>query len=213
MVRDEPHLRYNAYLPTVLRNAREGDAEDRLQTVKSVRAATASHLNAVACDTGSWEQAAMFQIERLAASGLVRCYVRNEQLDFNIPYEYGDVSCAYEPDFIVELKSGLKVVVEVKGPSHPETPIKHEAAKRWAAAVTRLGKLFEWEFLVCWNPQQLGDELTRIAAEHKARLQPLVKRIRDGAKAEADRLRAIGWTRQDFANALGDLLDVPPPTD
>ena len=183
------------------------------KTVKPVRAATASHLNAVACDTGSWEQAAMFQIEQLAARGLVRCYARNEQLDFNIPYEFHDVSRAYEPDFIVELKSGLKVVVEVKGQSHPETPIKHEAAKRWAAAVSNWGKLDQWDFLVCWDPQRLGEELTRIAAEHKARMQPLVKRIRDGAKAEADRLRAIGWTKQDFANALGDLLDAPAQTD
>ena len=184
-------------------------ADVHFKTVKPVRAATASHLNAVACDTGSWEQAAMFQIERLAAQGLVRCYVRNEQLDFNIPYEFHDVSHAYEPDFIVELKSGLKVVVEVKGRSHPETPIKHEAAKRWAAAVTHWGELGHWQFLVCWDPQRLGDELGRVAAEHKARMQPLVKRIRDGAKAEADRLRAIGWTKRDFANALGDLLDVP----
>ena len=188
-------------------------ADVHFKTVKPVRATVASHLNAVACDTGSWEQAAMFQVERLAAQELVRCYVRNEQLDFNIPYEFHDASHAYEPDFIVELKSGLKVVVEVKGLSHPETPIKHEAAKRWAAAVTNWGKLGQWEFLVCWNPQQLGDELTRIAAEHKARMQPLVKRIRDGAKAEANRLRASGWTKQDFANALGDMLDVPPPTD
>ena len=188
-------------------------ADVHFKTVKPVRAATASHLNAVACDTGSWEQAAMFQIERLAAKGLVRCYVRNEQLDFNIPYEFHDVSRAYEPDFIVELKSGLKVVVEVKGQSHPETPIKHEAAKRWASAVTNWGKLGYWDFLVCWNPQRLGDELMGVAAEHKTRMQPLVKRIRDGAKAEADRLRAIGWTKQDFANALGDMLDVRPPAD
>ena len=72
-------------------------ADVHFKTVKPVRAATASHLNAVACDTGSWEQAAMFQIERLAARGRVRCYVRNEQLDFNIPYEFHDVSRAYEP--------------------------------------------------------------------------------------------------------------------
>ena len=187
--------------------------EVHFKTIKPVRAATASHLNAVACDTGSWEQAAMFQIEQLAQRGLVRCYVRNERLDFNIPYEFHNVSHVYEPDFIVELKSGLKVVVEVKGQSHPETPIKHEAAKRWAAAVTNWGKLGHWEFLVCWNPQRLGDELKRVAAEHKERMQPLVKYITERARAEADRLRAIGWTKQDFANALGELLDVPRPPD
>ena len=45
-------------------------------------------------------------------------------------------------------------------------------------------------------------------------MQSLVERIRDGAKADADRLRARGWTKGDFANALGDLLDGrPPPLD
>ena len=106
-----------------------------------------------------------------------------------------------------------RVVVEVKGQSHPETPIKHEAAKRWAAAVTNWGKLGHWEFLVCWNPQRLGDELKRVAAEHKERMQPLVEYISERAKAEADRLRAIGWTKQDFAKALRELLDVPRPPD
>ena len=47
---------------------------------------------------------------------------------------------------------------------------------------------------------------TRITAEQKARMQPLVKRIRENAKAEADRLRASGWTKQDFANALAEML-------
>ncbi len=205
----EPTLlpRLNPYQPL------GSTADVHFKTVKPVRAATASHLNAVACDTGSWEQAAMFQIEQLAQRGLVRCYVRNDRLDFNIPYEFHNVSRVYEPDFIVELKSGLKVVVEVKGRSHAETPIKHEAAKRWAAAVTKWGKLGHWEFLVCWNPQRLGDELKRVAAEHKERMQPLVEYISERAKAEADRLRAIGWTKQDFAKALGELLDVPRPPD
>ena len=45
-------------------------------------------------------------------------------------------------------------------------------------------------------------------------MQSLVERMRDGAKAEADRLRARGWTKGDFANALGDLLDGrQPPLD
>ncbi len=38
-----------------------------------------------------WEQAAVFQLERLAKAGIVTCYARNDRLEFNIPYElYGN---------------------------------------------------------------------------------------------------------------------------
>ena len=199
--------RLNTYRPV-------GSTENiHFKTVKPVRATVASHVNYVACDTNSWEQAAMFQLERLADQGRVRCYARNENMEFNIPYEFLGTAHVYEPDFIVELKSGLKVVVEVKGRTYPETPFKHEAAKLWVEAVNKWRRLGYWDFLVCWDPQRLGDELARIAAEHKARMRPLVERIRKSAKAEADRLRASGWTKRDFANALADMLGVPPPTD
>ena len=177
--------RLNAYRPV-------GSTENvHFKTVKPVRATVASHVNYVACDTDGWEQAAMFQIERLAAQGKVRCYARNENLEFNIPYESFGAARVYEPDFIVELKAGLKVVVEVKGRTHAETSIKHEAAKRWVAAVNNWGELGRWEFLVCWDPQRLGDELTQLAARHKARMQPLVQRILRDAPEETDRLRSL----------------------
>ena len=177
--------RLNAYRPV-------GSTENvHFKTVKPVRATVASHVNYVACDTDGWEQAAMFQIERLAAQGKVRCYARNENLEFNIPYESFGAARVYEPDFIVELKVGLKVVVEVKGRTHAETSIKHEAAKRWVAAVNNWGELGRWEFLVCWDPQRLGDELTQLAARHKARMQPLVQRILRDAPEETDRLRSL----------------------
>ena len=38
----------------------------RFKTVKPVQTTEASHLNFVACDTNSWEQAAVFQLEKLA---------------------------------------------------------------------------------------------------------------------------------------------------
>lgn len=37
------------------------------------------------------------------------------------------------------------------------------------------------------------------------------ERIRADAKAEADRLRACGWTKQDFAEALAEFLDETQP--
>ena len=195
--------RLNPYRPI-------GSTENvHFKTVKPVWAASASHLNSVACDTAGWEQAAMFQIEQLAQRGLVRCYVRNDHLEFSIPYEHLGASRVYEPDFIVELKIGIKVIVEIKGRSHEETPIKHEAAKRWVAAVNNWGKLGHWDFLVCRNPQRLGEGLASVVEAHKARVRSMVERIRRDAEEEADRLRARGWKRADFANALAAFLDLP----
>ncbi len=147
--------RLNPYRPV------GGTEKVHFKTVKPVRRTEASHLNFVACDTGSWEQAAMFQLEKLAKNGLVRCYVRNERLEFNVPYEFHGHSRVYEPDFIVELSNGIKVVLEIKGQPHVETEAKHQAAKRWVSAVNHWGQLGAWDFLVCRNPQLLGAELAK----------------------------------------------------
>ena len=66
----------------------------------------------------------MFQIEKLAKDGLVRCYTRNDRLEFNIPYELYGNPRVYEPDFIVKLTNGVNVVVEVKGIQDPDAGAK-----------------------------------------------------------------------------------------
>ena len=153
-----PLPRLNRYQPI------GSTARVRFKTARPVQATQASHLNYVACDTGSWEQAAAFQLERLAGQGLVECYARNDHLEFTIPYQhYGDGEPrAYEPDFIVRLTNGLHVVLEIKGQSRADTDAKHEAAKRWVRAVNHWRQLGEWRFLVCRDPQTLGRRLTAV---------------------------------------------------
>ena len=147
-----PLPRLNRYEPV------GSTARVRFKTARPVQATQASHLNYVACDTGSWEQAAAFQLERLAGAGIIECYARNDHLDFTIPYQhYGDGEPrAYEPDFIVRLRDGLQVILEIKGQAREETDAKHEAAKRWVRAVNHWGELGRWRFLVCRDPQTLG---------------------------------------------------------
>jgi type III restriction enzyme len=123
------------------------------KTVKPVQATVKSHINFVACDTKSWEQAAMFQLE---ASPQVICYARNDRLELNIPYELFDQPHVYEPDFLVRLANGVTLVVEIKGKLNEDTEAKHQAAKRWVSAVNNWGKLGQWDFLVCRDPQKLG---------------------------------------------------------
>ena len=134
------------------------------KTVRPVQPTKASHLNYVACHTASWEQAAMFRIEQLAQDGPVECYARNYRLEFTIPYELYGEPRAYEPDFIVRLRDGLSVVLEIKGAPDPDADAKHQAAGRWIHAVNNWGRLGEWDFLVCRDPQRLGQEIERLSA-------------------------------------------------
>lgn len=106
---EQPLLpRFNRYRPIA------GTEMVRFKTVKPVQATEASHLNYVACDTGAWEQAAMFQLEMLAKEGAVHSYARNDHLEFGIPYELHGNPRIYEPDFIVKLKNDVHVVLEIK---------------------------------------------------------------------------------------------------
>jgi type III restriction enzyme len=130
--------------------------------VKPVQVTEASHLNLVACDTGSWEQAAVFQLEQMAKAGTLICYVRNDRLEFNVPYEMYDNAHVYEPDFLVRLANGVTVIVEVKGRTYDNTDVKHQAARRWVSAVNHWGRLGQWDFLPCRDPQKLATEICRL---------------------------------------------------
>ena len=136
----------------------------RFKTVKPVQITGASHLNFVACDTNSWEQAATFQLEKLAKEGVVYCYARNDRLEFNIPYELYGNPHVYEPDFIVRLRNSVNVVLETKGKSQEDTDAKHQAAKRWVSAVNHWGRLGEWDFMVCHEPQRLAEGFAKLVS-------------------------------------------------
>jgi type III restriction enzyme len=131
----------------------------RFKTVKPVLGTHASHLNYVAADTASWEQAAALQLEMAAVQGLIQCYVRNDRLELTVPYEFYGQARAYEPDFVVRLRNGVHVLLEVKGAQPAEVAAKHQAAQRWVGAVNRWGQLGEWEFMVCHDPQALLGQL------------------------------------------------------
>ncbi len=176
------------------------------KTVRPVQPTATSHLNYVACHTASWEQAAMFQIEQLAKDRIVECYARNYRLEFTIPYElYGDPR-AYEPDFIVRLHNGVSVVLEIKGAPDPDADAKHQAAHRWIHAVNNWGRLGEWEFLVCRDPQQLGHEIENLIAARDARIRAAAAKLRAEADRDVELLRSRGWTQADFAQALRETL-------
>ena len=136
------------------------------KTVQAVHPAAKSHLNQVALDTRTWESAAAFQLE---SSPLVECYAKNDRLGLTIAYEYDGASHFYEPDFIVRLANKTTLVLEVKGYEPNQASAKHEAAKRWTAAVNNWGAMGKWAFHVCRNPQTLQHELAQLSDEGEDR--------------------------------------------
>jgi type III restriction enzyme len=132
-------------------------AEVDFKTTKPCHATERSHVNQAPVDTATWEKSAAFRLEQ--AKDAVNCYVRNEGLGFQIPYQFEGVSHWYEPDYLVRLTDGRMLVLEVKGHEPEKDKAKHDAANRWISAVTNWGGLGEWTFWVNKDPQLLGHEL------------------------------------------------------
>jgi type III restriction enzyme len=115
-----------------------------------------SHIDAVVLDTDTWERSVAFQLE---ASDAVAFYARNDHLGLEIPYEFYGVAHRYQPDFVVRLANGVNLLLEVKGYEGAGETAKHQAAKRWTAAVNNWGKMGRWTFHVCKNPDVLRAEV------------------------------------------------------
>ena len=108
------------------------------------------HVNKVAYDSG-WEA----EFCRMAESHpQVRAYVKNQGLDFTVPYRDGPIARDYLPDFIVRVDDGhgeqdpLNLVVEVKGRRGENAKVKKETMENyWIPGVNRLGGYGRWAFV------------------------------------------------------------------
>lgn len=121
-------------------------------TKRNVHSTQRSHVNAVVLDS-TWEQTAAFYLEQ--QTDHVYCYVRNDKPFLLIPYDYEGVPHHFEPDYIVRLKNGKTLVLEMKGEETDQDRAKYQAARRWITAVNNWGRLGVWEFSVCHDPQVL----------------------------------------------------------
>jgi type III restriction enzyme len=153
-------------LPVLSRHKPIGSTADvDFKTIRRCWPTTRSHVNQVVLDTDTWEQAAAFRLEQSRA---VAFYARNDHLECAVPYEYLGVSHGYLPDFLVRLRNGMALLLEIKGYEDDQDRAKHEAARRWVSAVNHWGRLGRWSLHVCRDPQRLGEELERIDRDQAA---------------------------------------------
>jgi type III restriction enzyme len=111
------------------------------------------HINYMVADTESWEQKMAQTLEDM--DEVIR-YVKNQGLNFTIPYTLDGEEKNYIPDFIVHLKNGrepLNLILEVTGERKKEKVAKVDTARTlWVPAVNNHAGFGQWAFLEITDP-------------------------------------------------------------
>lgn len=83
----------------------------------------------------------------------VECYVKNQGLNFTIPYMLNGDQKQYFPDFLVRCKSGLNLIVEVSGEARKDKAAKVAAARTlWVPAINNHSGFGRWAFVEVTDP-------------------------------------------------------------
>jgi len=111
-----------------------------------VREVNHSHLNYVVADTRRWEEQAAYYLD---TNKKVDAFVKNQGLNFAIPYLHNGQAHDYVPDFIVRLKTNppRNLILETKG-FDPLEDVKRAAAERRVAAVNADGTYGRREYAI-----------------------------------------------------------------
>ncbi|MYF80237.1 MAG: type III restriction endonuclease subunit R [Chloroflexi bacterium] len=109
-------------------------------TSKPCHPAERSHINLCVYD-GTWEATEAFELDQ---SPHVDAWVKNDHLGFEVLYVYRGVVRKYFPDYLVRLKSGDMLVLEVKGQPGQQSRTKRHALEQWAKAVNQHGGFGRW---------------------------------------------------------------------
>lgn len=112
-------------------------------TSKPVKEVRRSHLNYVVSDS-KWEQSAAYHLDNHPR---VAAFAKNQALGFTIPYLHSGGAHEYVPDFVVQLESGIMLILETKGYDDLEE-VKTQAAERWVQAVNAEGSYGSWRYVV-----------------------------------------------------------------
>ncbi|MCZ7608069.1 MAG: DEAD/DEAH box helicase family protein [Planctomycetota bacterium] len=116
-----------------------------------------SHISHCVYDS-TWEASEVFHIER---SEHVAAWVKNDHLGFELQYVFEGVRYRYRPDFLIRIKNGVMLILEVKGQDTPKDRAKRAALEEWVRAVNTHGGLGHWRSAVSYTA---GDVLEHLAA-------------------------------------------------
>jgi type III restriction enzyme len=158
----------NRYEPFVSTNG----VED--QTTRPIIRLARSHLNA-AIPRSDDERKAIDVLEELDC---VECFAPNSRkIGMTIPYRYQDAPMRYEPDFVVRLRGGKMLVLEIKGLAgliHDPNQVaaKNAGAAKWVEAINNIARYGTWAFVYCDHLADLRSMILAHAEPSGATLLP-----------------------------------------
>jgi type III restriction enzyme len=133
-------------------------------TGKPCGRAAHSHINFCVYDS-TWEAGEAFELDN---NSDVEAWVKNDHLGFEILYLYQGVIRKYRPDFIVRLKGGNYLVLEVKGEDTDRDRTKRNFLAEWVTAVNEHGGFGPWSWDVSKTPGDVKDIIARHAKKEAA---------------------------------------------
>ena len=132
-------------------------ADVSYRTTRPVVPLVKSHLNLAPWDS-SWEPDAIEILEEL---DFVEAFTPNDRnVGVAVPYQYQDQTHIYEPDFVVRLRNGKLIMLEIKGGggeirNEDRVLAKNAAAMKWVAAVNNSDRFGDWAFEICRDLDRL----------------------------------------------------------
>jgi type III restriction enzyme len=121
-----------------------------------------SHISHCVYDS-TWEAAEAHWLDHSDTAQTVSAWAKNDHLGFEIRYIFEGGVAKYRPDFLIRLKSGRTLVLEVKGKNTPRDHAKRDALREWVDAVNADGRFGQWCHDVSFSASDILDVLARHA--------------------------------------------------
>jgi type III restriction enzyme len=112
----------------------------------------------------SWEQYAA-NIFDSAKSDTVTAYAKNDHLGFQVYYLWNGARRRFVPDFLIRLRNGKTLVLEIKGEDSEQNRAKRAALDMWVKGVNAKGGFGAWCWDVAYQPAQIQDIINKHAVE------------------------------------------------
>ncbi len=126
-------------------------------TTKPCSPTKRSQISHVVYDS-TWEKMVADICEK---DGEIVAWAKNDHLNFKVRYLWSGSSRNFVPDYLIRLKNGKTLVLEVKGQDSEQNKAKRVAMDTWVKAVNDQGGFGKWCFDVVFDPAQTRDVIAR----------------------------------------------------